>query len=379
MSKAVAEVDSGMEVVIHTNAGDVKLTPAIVRRYLVNGNGNVTDQEIALFLGLCRAQNLNPFTREAFLVKYNGNQPAAIIVAKDAFLKRAYRSESFRGHKAGVICQASGQGNITYTEGFCPPGSKIVGGWAEVHRDGWSFPLRVEVDLNEYQAKKSDGTPNRMWSEKPATMVRKVALVQALREAFPDNLQGMYSEEEIPTQEELPKTPVPDPAVIDAGNTASDQRRRRNKYRVDPMIFGSDEIMTCGCTDEQLMALHAAAKSDPDCKLWITAQVKLLTGYDQWSYMREEEAAQLIEAVEIYRQRQTAQNDPPTESSEPPSTAEPSDPQTLPDDLVDCPKGDRVSVSQYCSNCRDRQTLGGCPVVDGEEPMDEETRFDTEG
>jgi phage recombination protein Bet len=373
MSKAIAEVDTGMEVVIHTNAGDLKLTPAIVRKYLVNGNGNVTDQEIALFLGLCRAQNLNPFTREAFLVKYSGNQPAAIIVAKDAFLKRAYRSESFKGHKAGVICQASGQGNITYTEGFCPPESKIVGGWAEVHREGWAFPLRVEVDLNEYQAKKSDGTPNRMWSEKPATMVRKVALVQALREAFPDNFGGMYSEEEIPTQDELPRSPVSDQSVIDVSG-GSDMRRRRNKFRVDPMIFGSDEIMTCGCTDKQLMELHAAAKSDPDSKLWITAQVKLLTGHDQWSYMREDEAAQLLEAVEIYRQRKTVNEDPPTESSEPPPAAVSSDPQALPDDLVDCPNGDRVSVSLYCSQCRDRQAQGWCHVVD-EKPEEEETKI----
>lgn len=47
---------------------------------------------------------------------------------------------------------------IKYTEGFCPPGSKIVGGWAEVYINGWSFPLRVEVAYDEYVGRKGDGT-----------------------------------------------------------------------------------------------------------------------------------------------------------------------------------------------------------------------------
>ena len=37
-----------------------------------------------------------------------------------------------------------------------------------------------------------------MWKEKPKTMIRKVAIVQTFREAFPDELGGLYSEEEMP-------------------------------------------------------------------------------------------------------------------------------------------------------------------------------------
>ena len=52
-----------------------------------------------------------------------------------------------------------------------------------------------------------------MWSSKPATMIRKVALVQALREALPEHFNGTYSPEEINTiQEELPTAPVEVPA-----------------------------------------------------------------------------------------------------------------------------------------------------------------------
>ena len=69
----------------------VKLSPNIIRNYLVNGNGNVTDQEVAMFLNLCKFQKLNPFLREAYLIKY-GSQPATIVTGKEAITKRAMRS-----------------------------------------------------------------------------------------------------------------------------------------------------------------------------------------------------------------------------------------------------------------------------------------------
>ena len=43
----------------------VKLNPGIVRKYLVNGQGSVTDQEIVYFMHLCKSRQLNPFTNEA--------------------------------------------------------------------------------------------------------------------------------------------------------------------------------------------------------------------------------------------------------------------------------------------------------------------------
>lgn len=353
--------NTGMEVTIHTSAGDVKLTPAIVRKYLVNGNGAVTDQEIALFLGLCKAQQLNPFTRECYLIKYGSNQPAAVVVAKDVFLKRAYRSKDFRGHKAGVICSTSGSTEPVYTNGICPPGGKIIGGWAEVHTEGWAFPLRVEVDFNEYQSKRSDGTPNKMWSEKPATMIRKVALVHALREAFPDNFQGMYSEEEI-ASEELPRVPIEQAEVIDVRpnepkEDKTERRRRTTKIKVDKAIFGTDEMVTCGSTAEQVTALHALAKSDPAAKEWIGGVVKRMTGYDAWSYLREDEADRIIdEATELF---------PPPEIPSPVVVQD-----DMPNDLVDCPNGERVSVGGYCmTTCGQRKKFGWCPAVPGDEPV----------
>lgn len=196
-------------VVVSTDHGEITLSPEIVRRYLVNGNGSVTDSEVMMFMALCKHQSLNPFIREAYLIKYGNNNPATIVTGKEVFTKRAHKTKECKGFKSGVIIQDNETKETKDTMGFCPPGFVIVGGWGEVHLDGWAFPLRVEVDLKEYEGKTAAGEVTKMWREKKATMIRKVALVQALREAFPEKFQGMYSPEEINSLDRtLPDDPV---------------------------------------------------------------------------------------------------------------------------------------------------------------------------
>ena len=48
----------------------VKLSPNMIRKYLVNGGGNVSDGEVMMFMSLCKYQHLNPFLKEAYLIKY---------------------------------------------------------------------------------------------------------------------------------------------------------------------------------------------------------------------------------------------------------------------------------------------------------------------
>jgi len=75
-------------------------------------------------------------------------------------------------------------------------GETLVGGWAKVYVKGWQVPLMMTVSFDEYVGRKSNGEVNQQWSTKPASMIRKVAVVQALREAFPEDLGGMYTAEE---------------------------------------------------------------------------------------------------------------------------------------------------------------------------------------
>mgnify|MGYP001310735683 FL=1 len=59
-----------------------------------------------------------------------------------------------------------------------------------------------------YIQKKKDGTVNSMWSSKPCTMIRKVAQSQALREAFPNELRGLYEKEEMGIDTKLPEKEI---------------------------------------------------------------------------------------------------------------------------------------------------------------------------
>jgi len=180
-----------------SNGEKVKLSPATVRSYLVRGGGNVTDQEVMMFMTLCKYQHLNPFLNEAYLIKF-GNSPATLVTGKDVFTKRAKKNANYKGKAAGIIvCDENGV--VTEREGtFKLPNEELVGGWAKVYINGYEQPEYASVSFDEYVGKKSNGEVNNQWATKPATMIRKVALVQALREAFPDDYEGLYAQEEIP-------------------------------------------------------------------------------------------------------------------------------------------------------------------------------------
>lgn len=185
----------------------VKLTPTMIRNFLVRGNGQVTDQEISMFINLCRYQHLNPFLNEAYLIKF-GSQDAQIVVGKEAITKRAMRNKRYRGQQAGVVILKD-EGELEYRAGsLVLPSEQLVGGWAKVYVKDYDVPIEAAVALHEYIGLK-DGKPNKQWARKPATMIRKVALMQALREAFPEDLGGMYDSSERDVEFDEENAPVP--------------------------------------------------------------------------------------------------------------------------------------------------------------------------
>ena len=188
------------ETAITFTAGNdtVKLSPAIIKKYLVSGDANtVTDQELMMFMMMCKGNHLNPWNREAYCIKY-GTQPATMVIGKDAFMKRASGSPEYDGMTSGIVVLNNETGEIEYRTGtiVIDDQEKIIGGWAEVFRKDRTHSTRIAVSLNEYAGRKKDGSLNNQWATKPATMIRKVAQVQALREAFPESLSNLYTSEE---------------------------------------------------------------------------------------------------------------------------------------------------------------------------------------
>lgn len=209
MGNEVAAQGQGLTKYLSMTGEEIQLSPDIVKSYLVSGDvEKVTEKEVMMFLALCKFQKLNPFLKEAYLIKY-GSAPATMVTGKETFLKRAVKNPRYKGHKVGINDDATVA-------------------WAEVYVDGYDVPVRVEVDYEEYVGRKSNGDVTQMWDVKRKTMLKKVALVQALREAFPEDLGGMYSPEEIEgssfVAEPMDITPLKSDSVK-PGNTGASQSR----------------------------------------------------------------------------------------------------------------------------------------------------------
>lgn len=175
----------------------VKLDPETVIKYVARGNGAVTTQEIVFFIQTCRAQKLNPLAYgEVYLIKF-GNDPAQLVIGKETYMKRAFHNPNYHGMKTGIVVE-KGE-TVIRKEGACLYGSEnLVGGWCRVYHtlNGKDTETFKEVMLDEYKRCNSKGEALANWKTKPCTMIEKVAISQALRAAFPDDYQGLYTAEE---------------------------------------------------------------------------------------------------------------------------------------------------------------------------------------
>lgn len=188
---------NSLAVVYEVDGQQIKLTPKIVQDYIVGTNAQITMPEFKMFTELCKVRGLNPFLREAYLIKYSNSQPASIVVGKDAILKRAVLNSKYNGMKSGIYVINEDGEEIKRTGTFKLPNEILVGGWAEVFRKDWDNSIESSVSLEEAIQRKGNGEPNSNWSKQPATMIEKVAKVRALREAFVEDLGGMYEAEEM--------------------------------------------------------------------------------------------------------------------------------------------------------------------------------------
>ena len=219
LAKKKTQIIENVQTAVYEVGGQkIELTPEVIREYMVSGDKDkVTVKEIIMFMNLCKFSGLNPWAKEAYCIKY-GNEPATMVVGKEAYMKRAEANESFDGFEAGIVVLMP-EGDVECRPGtMVVKGESLIGGWAKVYRKDRSHPYEAEVGFDEYAGRKKDGSLNAQWSKKPATMIRKVALVQALREAFPSSFGGAFTEEEGEYIQDIPAevyTPEEAPQMIE--------------------------------------------------------------------------------------------------------------------------------------------------------------------
>ena len=145
---------------------------------------SLSDTEIQQFIQTALAGNLDPFKREIYIAAYGEgeNRKVSILTGYQVYLKRAERTGKLDGWTARI----DGNGSQM----------KAV---VEIFRKDWSHSFIHEVYWEEAVQKRKDGNPTQFWAKQPRFQLRKVAMAQAFRLAFPDELGGLpYESAELP-------------------------------------------------------------------------------------------------------------------------------------------------------------------------------------
>ena len=168
------------------------------------GIRNAKKADLALFLSYAQRTGLDPFSRQIYMIERGGR--FTIQASIDGLRVIAQRSGEYTGQTAPMWCGEDGDWKDVWLSST-PPAAAKIGVW----REGFVEPTVAVATLDSYMPTKKDGSPMGLWSQMPDVMLAKVAEALALRKAFPNDLSGIY------TQDEMDQAgPVPQPAPVES-------------------------------------------------------------------------------------------------------------------------------------------------------------------
>lgn len=171
----------------------VKVDEQTIMDYLFSSETKLTESQKKLFISLAIKNNLDPFKREIYAIPY-GNK-MSVVTGYEVYLKRAEASKQLDGWE----CHLEGE-------------KDLLRAVVKINRKDWSKPFVHEVFMSEYNTKQG------LWNTKPMTMLKKVAIAQAFRLAFPNELGGMiYTADEMqdvqPIEMQAKELPAEEPVI----------------------------------------------------------------------------------------------------------------------------------------------------------------------
>ncbi len=189
------------------------LTPKVDRETIESflfGSGNkLSEKEKEFFIQMALRNNLDPFKREIYLIKYgNGFN---IVTGYQVYIQRAEATGLLNGWEVESIKDEKGN---------------VVGAKITIYRKDWDKPFIWEVSRKEFDK----GTGN--WKTMPEFMIKKVAIGQGFRLAFPNELGGLpYLQEELEGVQPI-NQPQPQPEIIEPEVETVEMATQRQKTAI---------------------------------------------------------------------------------------------------------------------------------------------------